>query len=137
MKLTQEQLTKAKATKSAEELIALAKENGLELTEEEAKNYFAELNKEGALADDELDNVSGGCGGKGEEMAPTEPPYESKYKVGDTVWYNLDWHIVSAVWWDGSVWKYNIIRNTARVGYATIHDVPEHDLLDHVPKKYM
>ena len=40
MKLTQEQLAKAKAAKSVEELIALAKENGMELSEEEAKNYF-------------------------------------------------------------------------------------------------
>ena len=76
MKFTVEQTKKAKTAKSAEELIALAKENGLELTEEEAKNYFAELNKEGALADDELDNVSGGCGG-----SSTPSP---KYKVGQT-----------------------------------------------------
>ena len=62
MEFTPEQLTKATAAKSAEELIALAKENGMELSEEEAKKFFAELNKEGALADDELDNVSGGCG---------------------------------------------------------------------------
>ena len=62
MKLTAELLAKAKAAKSAEELIALAKENGMELSEEEAKKFFAELNKEGTLADDELDNVSGGCG---------------------------------------------------------------------------
>ena len=35
MKLTPEQLTKAKAAKSAEELLALAKENGIEMTEDE------------------------------------------------------------------------------------------------------
>ena len=40
MEFTPEQLTKATAAKSAEELIALAKENGMELSEEEAKNYF-------------------------------------------------------------------------------------------------
>ena len=67
MNFTQEQLAKAKAAKSAEELIALAKENGMELSEEEAKKFFAELNKEGTLADDELDNVSGGCGGGDED----------------------------------------------------------------------
>ena len=60
MKLTPEQFEKVKTAMSVEELIALAKENGLELTEEEAKKFFAELNKEGALADEELDNVSGG-----------------------------------------------------------------------------
>ena len=64
MQFTKEQITKAKAAKSAEELIALAKENGIALTEEEAAKYYAELNKEGELADDELDNVVGGCGAK-------------------------------------------------------------------------
>ena len=72
MKFTPEQLTKAKAAKSAEELIALAKENGIELTEEEAKKYYAEWHKEGELADDELDNVSGGCGNDEPEGPYTE-----------------------------------------------------------------
>ena len=65
MIFTPEQLAKAKAAKSAEELIALGKENGMELTEEEAKKFSAELHKEGELADDELDNVAGGCGDDG------------------------------------------------------------------------
>ena len=62
-KLTPELLEKAKLAKSAEELIALAKENGAELTAEEANTYFAQLNpKMGELNDDELDQVAGGCG---------------------------------------------------------------------------
>ena len=77
MNFTQEQLTKAKAAKSAEELLALAKENGLELTEEEAKNYFEQWHKKGELADEELDNVSGGCGG----------PDGPKYNAGQRVHY--------------------------------------------------
>ena len=56
----EELLMKAKAAKSAEELIALAKENDMELTEESAKAYFAQIQKNGELDDDELDNVSGG-----------------------------------------------------------------------------
>ena len=58
--LTPELIAKAKAAKSAEELLALAKENKVELTEEEAKTYFAQLNANGALSDDELDAVAGG-----------------------------------------------------------------------------
>lgn len=60
-----ELLEKAKQTKSAEELLVLAKENGLGITEEEAKTYFAQLNPaSGELSDEELDNVAGGgCGG--------------------------------------------------------------------------
>ncbi len=60
---TPEQVEKAKAAKSPEELLALAKESGAELTPEQADAYFERLNKQGELSDDELDNVSGGgCG---------------------------------------------------------------------------
>ena len=46
-------IAKAKEAKSVEELIALAKANNVELTEEEAKAYFAQLNpKSGELSDD-------------------------------------------------------------------------------------
>lgn len=61
MELNKELLTKAKAAKTAEEIMALAKENGMELTEESAKAYFEQLNsKTGELADEELNNVAGG-----------------------------------------------------------------------------
>ena len=63
MDINKEMLEKAKTAKSVEELITLAKDNGFELNDEEANAYFAKLNQTGELADDELDNVSGGgCG---------------------------------------------------------------------------
>lgn len=60
----QELLEKAKQTKSAEELLAFAKENGMEMTGEQAKSAYAKLHPtSGEVADDELDNVAGGgCG---------------------------------------------------------------------------
>ena len=58
--MDKELFEKAKGAKSAEELLSLAKENGMELTEEEAAAYFAQLNKSGELSDEELDNVAGG-----------------------------------------------------------------------------
>ena len=59
-----EMIEKAKTAKSAEELLALAKENGVEMTVDEAKTYFAQLNpKSGELDDDDLDNVAGGASG--------------------------------------------------------------------------
>lgn len=69
-KVTEEMIAKAKTAKSAEELIAIAKEAGIELNEEEAKVYFEQLNpKSGELSDDELDNVSGGgCKRKGKTV---------------------------------------------------------------------
>ena len=58
-------IEKAKNAKTAEELLAIAKENGVEMTGEEAANYYTKLNPvTGELGDDELDHVSGGgCGG--------------------------------------------------------------------------
>ncbi len=60
MDLTKEQLEKAKQAKSAEELLLLAKENGIGMTEEMAKEYFSELHKTGDISDEELENVAGG-----------------------------------------------------------------------------
>ena len=61
--LTPGLIAKAKATKSAQELLALAKENNVEMTEEQAKIYFAQLNASGTVSDEELDAVvGGGCG---------------------------------------------------------------------------
>ncbi len=60
--LTPEMIEKAKAARSAEELLALAKENNVEMTKDEAATYFAQLNpKSGELDDDDLDAVAGGA----------------------------------------------------------------------------
>ena len=57
-----EMIEKAKAAKSAEELLEIAKANGVEMTADEAATYFAQLNpKSGELEDDELDAVAGGA----------------------------------------------------------------------------
>ncbi|MGN0813043.1 MAG: Nif11-like leader peptide family natural product precursor [Candidatus Coproplasma sp.] len=60
MKFTNEMLEKAKTAKSAEELLELAKAENIELSAEQAAKAFAELNKNGELSDEELDNVAGG-----------------------------------------------------------------------------
>ena len=58
-----EMIKKAKAAKSAEELLEIAKANGVEMTADEAKTYFAQLDsKSGELGDDDLDAVAGGGG---------------------------------------------------------------------------
>ena len=58
--LTPELIAKAKAAKSAEELLALAKENGVDLTEDESKTCFEQLHANTEISDDELEAVSGG-----------------------------------------------------------------------------
>ena len=74
MKFSKELIEKAKTAKTAEELLAVAKAENIELTEGQAAKAFAELNKTGELSDEELDNVAGGCAG----------PYQS----GDTPLFN-------------------------------------------------
>ena len=63
--LTPEMIEKAKAAKSVEELLEIAKANNVEMTADEAATYFEQLNpKSGELNDDDLDSVAGGaCGG--------------------------------------------------------------------------
>ena len=93
--MNEEMIAKAKEAKSVEELIALAKENGVELNEEDAKMYFEQLNaKKGELSDDELDVVSGGgCETKvdGKKYTVVTPAckcftgqYLSNFKIGYT-----------------------------------------------------
>lgn len=57
--LTQEQIEKAMACETAEELMAAAKEEGFDLTKEEAEAYMAEM-ADIELDDEALRNVAGG-----------------------------------------------------------------------------
>ena len=68
MNISKELIEKAKTAKTAEELLAMAKEENIELTEEQAKEYFATIHASGELSDEELDNVSGGCGSGDEPL---------------------------------------------------------------------
>lgn len=81
MNISKELLEKARTANSAEELLAMAKAESVELTTEEAVQAFAKLNKNGELSDEELDNISGG--GCGDPETPGEP----KFNVGDRVYY--------------------------------------------------
>ena len=87
MEFTKELIKKAKSAKSAEELLKLAKAEGVELNAEQAAKAFAELNKAGELSDEELENAAGGlC----EDTAPvgvteSESEVEFVFHVGQTV----------------------------------------------------
>lgn len=56
----QELLQKARKANSSEELLDIGRENGVELTKEDAEVYFEELHQSRKLSDEELDNVAGG-----------------------------------------------------------------------------
>ena len=111
MKYSKELIEKAKTAKTAEELLAMAKAENIEMTAEEAAKYFAELHKTGELSDEELDNVAGGC-------SPSDPP---KYNIGDYVQYyyqyEIGWtryaksttcSIIEDIKEDGSTWMYKL-----------------------------
>lgn len=56
---TKEQLNMAMQCKTADDLVALAKANGITLTKEEADAYFAEIDNM-ELDEEALDKVAGG-----------------------------------------------------------------------------
>ena len=58
-KITKEMMEKAEQCKTADDLVALAKANGITLTKEEADAYLAEMDNM-ELDEDALDNVAGG-----------------------------------------------------------------------------
>ncbi len=62
MTLTEEQVKKAMACKTADELLALAKSWGVEMTREQAEEYLAKM-KTMELTDEEIVHVAGGDGG--------------------------------------------------------------------------
>ena len=111
MNISKELLEKAKTAKTAEELLELAKAENIELTAEQAKEYFATIHASGELSDEELDNVSGGC-------SPSAPP---KYHVGDYVKYYYQYEFtwtyectatgtsfIEDIKADGSTWMYKL-----------------------------
>ena len=82
MNITKELFEKAKTAKSAEELLAMAKAENIELSAEEAESAFTKLHKTGELSDEELDNVAGG-----RLCSPGEP----KWNIGDRVRYYYEY----------------------------------------------
>ena len=60
--MTKEMMAKVMACETPEELMALARENGAEMTAEQAKAYLAKLeNLDGNLSDEDMKKVAGGA----------------------------------------------------------------------------
>jgi hypothetical protein len=60
MQFTKEQIEKAAACKSSDELLTLADSQGISLTKDEADKYFQQLSGV-ALSADDIEGVAGGC----------------------------------------------------------------------------
>ena len=73
--ITKEMLEKAMQCNTAEDLIAYARTEGVDLTKEEAEAYFAELS-ECELKDGDLKDIAGGkAPGGGDKSIPPESRY--------------------------------------------------------------
>ena len=68
MNISKELIEKAKTAKTAEELLEMAKEESIEMSAEQAAEYFVTIHASGELSDEELDNVAGGCGSGDEPL---------------------------------------------------------------------
>ena len=68
MNISKELIEKAIQAKTAEELIEMAKAENIDLSAEQAAKALAQLNRNGELSDEELDNVAGGCGSGDEPL---------------------------------------------------------------------
>ena len=60
--MNEELLRKAQQAGSADELLEMAKENGVNFSEQQVRDYYTQIHTTGELSDDELNAVSGGCG---------------------------------------------------------------------------
>ena len=93
MEFTKVQIEKAKQCKTLEELKVLAKNEGLNLTEEETKMYF-EATRGGELSDEDLDKVAGGAKGwekaGGYEMDIICPFCGNKFHYDETTYKKGD-----------------------------------------------
>ena len=117
MELNKELVARAKEAKTPEELMALAKEAGIDMTEESAASLFEQLNsKTSELSDSELDNVSGGCGG-GYDAGRPQP----RFAVGETVLYIHSWLGATRITATGKVVKRSY-ENGAWYYTLKIHD---------------
>lgn len=83
MNMNPELIAKAKEAKSAEELIMIVKEAGIEMTTEQAEEILAQINE---LSDEDLAAVAGGSGypggyfswaekNRGKYVDPLDPAY--------------------------------------------------------------
>lgn len=112
MKITNEQLKKARMTKSVEELMTYAKEIGIDLTTEKAKKYFDYFQNNLSISDDELANVSGGCG---------KP--KPKFKIGEYVYWAYPGQ---SMIYSGTILDYEWKKEQKMYDYAIACDqVPE------------
>ncbi len=74
--MDKEMYTKAANAKSAVELKAVAKEYGIELSDEKANEFYERLNTSSDLSEQELEQIAGGCTGDPTNPWPKPDPFK-------------------------------------------------------------
>jgi len=113
IKITPELLEKVKQVKNVEELVALASENGVELTKDQAKSLMIKFNPSfGELRDEELDNVTGGGCNKGPETKPCRNcgAYYSEEIIDCIPFGDNDYEVTIRCKECGGTWKMDVIN---------------------------
>ena len=122
--MTEEMMRKAKEAKSVEELIALAKDNGIELSKEKAEEVYGKLHCNGEMSEDEIDIVSGG--GCGKESTPSfQGTWVSGYELSSScpVCHNNCWAETGFVGNGPRNYQCMVCYTRKRNGYASAPSV--------------
>lgn len=121
MEITLEQLMKIKEAKTPEELLALAKAEGVPLTEAEANEYFTRLNPPaGELTDQELEDVSGGGCGGGDAQSPKMRIIGKKLGCRCSQCGYDCWAPNTAKWFTSSTWDCCVCKAQGKSSVPTV-----------------
>lgn len=118
--MIKEAYEKVKAARSADDVRNIAKDNGYDLSDDEAAKVFTGLRTSGELSDDELNISGGGCGGVGN--VPTIRRCPRCGEAGNVVEKNHNYYIANADT-NTDVWTYEFGRKDVE---ATIMQCPKH-----------
>lgn len=94
-------IQRAKSARNADELLALAKENGIAMSSDEANEKFKELHPaSGEVTDDELNNVSGGGCYSDDGYLQTTIGYGCEHYERDPEGLGIDGTCCRCKYWD-------------------------------------
>ena len=130
MEFTNEMIKKAQKAASAEELIQIAKADGVSLSAEDAEKYFSFLLKSKELTENELEAVSGGELERRPKDKPEDAP-DPKFSANQTLWIAdyavMKYHKIlvlgAAFYVDALGWGYNIQEESGNVTICYLEDL--------------
>ena len=138
MNFSNELIEKAKAASSAEELIEMAKKEGVKLSAADAEMYFSFLAKGSQpLSDEELENVAGGKGSSSTGVNYPDP----KYHKGQQLWiYYSSTHNYLGIkvvdkldYLEGRGWEYLVLTEFGLTLNFYLDELGENEIFTYQP----